>query len=157
MMFVPGQYDAPPNLPAGCHALLKILKDATGIEHRPIYSWQAANFDFSSYDTWEGTVPNDNSKDQWLQGKESSIAKGTRNVSSIWIDNEDVKCNGLTIKWCDGCFMSGHSLPIVGLFDGFSEKELPQDRFIVLDVYGMNVNDHLDAKMNDKPGYFVPK
>ena len=78
-------------------------------------------------------------------------------MTSIWVDEEDIKCNGLRIKWCDGSFMSGHVLPIVGIFDGFSESELPEDRFIVLQVKGMNVNAHLDVRMDDQIGYFVLK
>ena len=65
-----------------------------------------------------------------------------------------MKCNGISVKWCDGSAASGHLMPMVAIFSGFNEKEMPKETFMVIEVPGMAVNANLDARNIDK-GYLI--
>ena len=65
---------------------------------------------------------------------------GTINRSSVWVDNEDIKCNGLTVKWSEGEVSSGRLLIQVGTLSSFNETEILKEIFLVLQVEFMRVN-----------------
>ena len=60
------------------------------------------------------------------------------------------------VRWIDGLVGSGQVLPMVQLYTGFDESEMPKDRLIVLEVEGMTVNANLDARMEGL-GYILFK
>ena len=72
----------------------------------------------------------------------------------MWTNEEDTKFNGLSVKWCDEASGSGHIMPMVAIFSGFSETEMPSDGFIVLEVQGMSMNANLDDRSSEV-GYIV--
>jgi hypothetical protein len=60
------------------------------------------------------------------------------------------------LRWIDGIVGSGQVLPMVQLYTGFDDSEMPVNRLIVLEVEGMNVNANLDARM-EGVGYILFK
>ena len=121
---------------------------------KPIEPFQTGNCDMTSMFVWEGTASENQSSNNWARVSTESQAKGERSVTSYYVDSEEVKCNGLTVKWCDGIFASGHLLPSVSIFGGLSETEMPLDTFMVIEVEGMSVNANLDTRNKDL-GYIV--
>ena len=67
---------------------------------------------------------------------------------------EDIKCNGINIKWLNRATTIMHVLPQVYLFVEFSEREIPKYYWIVLDAEGMCINAHLDIS-NKELGHVV--
>ena len=65
-----------------------------------------------------------------------------------------MKFNDISVKWCDGASGSGHIMPMVAIFSGLSETEMPSKGFIVLEVAGMSMNANLDARSSEV-GYIV--
>ena len=64
--FVPGRWDnKPDNLPEGARLAHKIIESVKGQEMHPIPSWQALNYDFTSYYTWKGTSHRSGDGDTW--------------------------------------------------------------------------------------------
>ena len=53
-----------------------------------------------------------------------------------------------------GTCASGNVLPLVGIFSGFSSKEMLVDSFAVIEVKGMCVNSHSHVRHKDI-GYVV--
>ena len=56
-----------------------------------------------------------------------------------------MKYNGLIVEWCQGTVSSGHLLPQVGIFYGFSETEMRKVSFLALQVEGACANGNMDA------------
>ena len=154
--FIPGKFERPENLSPGAIKFLDLMKEATGIEMKPIHPYQVINFDASSYYAYAGTVVDDSANDEWVRISEGAISRGTRNQVSLHRCEESTKCNGLMLRWIDGIVGSGQVLPMVQLYTGFDDSEMPIDRLIVLEVEGMNVNANLDARM-DGVGYILFK
>jgi hypothetical protein len=154
--FIPGKFERPENLSPGAIKFLDLMKEATGIEMKPIHPYQVINFDASSYYAYAGTVVNDSANDEWVRISEGAISRGTQNQVSLHRCEESTKCNGLMLRWIDGIVGSGQVLPMVQLYTGFDDSEMPVDRLIVLEVEGMNVNANLDAHM-EGVGYILFK
>ncbi len=153
--FTPGKFKRPENLSPGAIKFLDLMKAATGIEMKPIHPWQIINYDASSYYAFLGTR-NDNGIDEWGRISEGAISRGTRSIISLHRCEESTKCDGLMLRWIDGIVGSGQVLPMVQLYTGFDDSEMPVDRLIVLEVEGMTVNANLDARM-EGVGYIVFK
>jgi len=118
--FVPGKFEAPLNLSPGAWLFLNIMKDVTGIYMKPIQTYQAFKFDFSSYYMSAGTTKDGNKADELIWVDTRALAHGTHNQTHLWRPEDGTKCNGITVKWCDGTCMLGHIFPMVPLFNGFN-------------------------------------
>ena len=152
--FVPGEYNKPKNLPEGSVAAHKLMEGITGLKMRPIRSCQQVNYDITTEYAFEGSAPDDLSRDQWARVSTKSQARGARSSKSMWRSEENSKCNGISVKWCDGSTGSGHVLPMTAIFSGLSKEEMPNEGFIVIEVEGMNINANLDAR-TEEIGYIV--
>ena len=114
--FVKGKYNPPEGLCKGASLAHKIIEDITGQEVKPIEPFQTGNCDMTTMFVWKGTASKHQSSNNWARVSTASQAKGERFVTSYYVNSEEVKCNGLTVKWCDGIFASGHFLPSESIF-----------------------------------------
>lgn len=152
--FTPGKYEIPKELPEGCRLAHKIAENIAGCQMKPIQPFQLINHDMTSTYVHDGVHQGDSKHDKWCLVSTTSQETGTRKRKSIIIDREEVKCNGLTVKWDAGASASGHVFPMVGIFSGLSSTEMPTESFLVIEVKGMCVNSHLDVRSKEN-GYIV--
>ena len=66
---------------------------------------------------------------------------GARNKKSMWTNDEEMKCNGISVKWCDGSAASGHLMPIIPVI-------LPVKSVLDLDKFPLlsGLPDHFSRK-----------
>jgi len=152
--YVKGSYEKPKDLPDGSNLGHKVMEQLTGQKMKPIHAFQHVNYDMTSTYVFDGAVPNNPGQDHWARVSTATQARGTRNRKSIWINEEEMKFNGISVKWCDGASGSGHIMPMVAIFSGLSETEMPSKAFIVLEVAGMSMNANLDARSSEV-GYIL--
>jgi len=72
--FVPGTLVRPENLSPGAIEFLDIMKQATGINMKPIQPHQIFNFDCSSYYAFAGMQIDDSQNDEWVQVSSEAVA-----------------------------------------------------------------------------------
>ena len=119
--FITDHYDTPKDLPEGCVLAHKIVEKVAGKKMKSIGLHEIINYDFTSTFVWDGVDKKELSKNSWDRVLEAIQARGARNRMSVWVKNEDVKHNGLTVKWNEGTVYSVYLLPQVGIFSCFSE------------------------------------
>jgi hypothetical protein len=125
--FIPGKFEHPENLSPGAINFLDLMKEATAIKMKPIHPYQLKNFNASSYYAYQGTVVDNSSNDEWVRISEGTISRGTRNQVNLHQCAESTKCNGLMLRWIDGIKGSGQMLPMMQLYTGFNDSEMPID------------------------------
>ena len=100
--FVPGKFERPENLSPGAVRFLNLMKEATGIEMKPIYPWQVMNYDASSYYAFLGTLVDDSANDEWVRISEGAISRYLEalGVKSACIDVK--RAPSAMALWSDG-------------------------------------------------------
>jgi hypothetical protein len=96
--FIPSKFEHPENLSRGAIKFLDLMKEATGIEMKPVHPYQVIKFDASSYYAYQGTMVDDSSNDVWFQISEGAISCGTQNQVSLHQYEESTNCNGLMLR-----------------------------------------------------------
>ena len=69
---------------------------------KPIGLHQIVNCEFTSTFVSDSADIKDSSIYSWSLVSEASQAKVSRNRTSVWVNNEEIKCNGLIVKWYKG-------------------------------------------------------
>ena len=64
-------------------------------------------------------------------------------------DDNEGSCKGLRVKYHLGSTAAGSLLPIVIIYSGFNDLEMPKEDFYVCEIPGMTVNAHLDIRNQD--------
>jgi hypothetical protein len=103
------------------------------------------NFDRTSYYAFKGTSPRTSNGNKWSRVSNESLDRGCRCHTSIKKDGEEAVCNGLTVRWMDSANAIGEVLPIVQIFEGFSEDIMPKDDCLLLEVPVLSVGSTTDA------------
>ena len=147
--FVQGDYEKPTNLPGSASLSHKVMETVTGQKLKPIQPFQQLNYDITSTYVWGGIALDDNSSDKWARVSVATQARGARNRTSPFLNQEEIKYNGIMVKWCEGASAAGHLMSMVAIFSGFSKTVMPAKGFMVLEVPG-SVNASLDARNRDK-------
>eukprot|EP00536_Pseudo-nitzschia_multiseries_P019691 jgi/Psemu1/62401/gm1.62401_g len=142
--FVKGSYPKPKGLTEGSFLAHSVIEKARCCAMKPIPPFKHLNYDMTSTYAFDGTSTHAPNLNKWAQGSSASQSRGARNKNSMWLDNKEMKFNGLNVKWCEGATASGHIMPMVSIFSGLSDKEMPDKPFIVVEVPGMCMNANID-------------
>ena len=103
------------------------MEEVTGQQMRPIQKFQFVNYDMSSNYVFEGEKPGSKGQDHWARVSAKTQARGVKNKKSAWVAGEELKLNGLQVKWCDGTSAAGNLLQMVAIFSsGFSASEMSE-------------------------------
>ena len=150
--FVRGSWDPPEDIPDGCRLGHQTMEEIMGHQLKPIQQFQQCNYDMTSTYVWDGKEDWKEHKAKWkkdVRVSKETQDKGRRNKKTPTTQGEEQKCNGLSVKWCQGASAAGHLFPMVAIFSGFSKREMPGDGFTIQKIEDMSIGSHLDPRCGE--------
>ena len=155
-MFEPGVWTPPEKISKGAFLFWKIVCNVYNMPMRPKKSWIHINSDATQYWAYVGAKDNVASPNQMGRCTTVSLERDSRGTTSVWKDSSDndKTCNGLCMKWQVACGSVGALLPLVGVFSGLSNTEMPEDGMLVAEIPGLCPSSEISI-CNDVKGYFI--
>ena len=90
-----------------------------------------------------------------INGKEFGLKKQKEGKKkTIWINEEELKHNEISIKHYNGSVTFGYVMPIVASFSSFNDKQIPKESFIVTDGLQITASTIMDARNMTKDIWF---